>query len=244
MAPNQPVKPYDNPALSKKEEVAQMFDTISGRYDFLNRFLSLGIDKLWRLRLIKMLRQQKPNSVLDIATGTADLAILSARHAKKVVGVDISEGMLAMGREKVEKRALGNIITLQYGDSENLQFADNSFDAITVAFGVRNFENLEKGLTEMCRVLKPGGMVYVLEFSRPRKFPVKQAYLFYFNNVLPRWGKVLSKDSAAYTYLPQSVKAFPDGEDFITILKKCGFVETNFKFLSNGIAALYTATKK
>lgn len=243
MADNHTVKPYDNPEMSKKEEVALMFDTISGRYDFMNRFLSLGIDKLWRLRLLKQLRKQKPDTVLDIATGTADLAILISKHAQKVIGADISEGMLAVGREKVAKRRITNV-TLQYGDSENLPFADNTFDAITVAFGVRNYENLEKGLTDMLRVLKPGGMVYVLEFSRPRKFPVKQAYFFYFNNVLPRWGKVLSKDTSAYSYLPQSVKAFPDGEDFTAILEKCGFTETNFKFLSNGIAALYTATKK
>jgi demethylmenaquinone methyltransferase/2-methoxy-6-polyprenyl-1,4-benzoquinol methylase len=243
MADNHTVKPYDNPNLTKKEEVALMFDTISGRYDFMNRFLSLGIDKLWRRRLIKKLRAQKPERVLDIATGTADLAIMASKHAKQVIGADISEGMMAMGREKIAKKGITNI-TLQYGDSENLPFADNTFDAITVAFGVRNYENLEKGLADMLRVLKPGGMVYVLEFSRPRKFPVKQAYFFYFNNVLPRWGKVLSKDTSAYSYLPESVKAFPDGEDFIAILKKCGYTETKFEFLSNGIAALYTAAKK
>lgn len=244
MANNQHVKPYHNPTLTKKEEVALMFDNISGKYDFLNRFLSLGIDKLWRMRLIKMLRKQNPSSVLDIATGTADLAIMASKHTQKVTGVDISEGMLAQGREKINRRGFTGVVTLEYGDSENLPYADASFDAVTVAFGVRNFENLEKGLTEMHRVLRPGGMVYVLEFSRPRKFPVKQAYFFYFNNVLPRWGKVISKDSAAYTYLPESVKAFPDGEAFTQILEKCGFNETNFRFLSNGIAAIYTGKKK
>lgn len=219
-----------------------MFDNISGRYDFLNRFLSLGIDKLWRRRLIKMLRAHKPKNVLDIATGTADLAILASNYVDNVTGVDISEGMLAKGREKVNKKGI-KTVTLSYGDSENLPFADATFDAITVAFGVRNFENIEKGLNEMYRVLKPGGAVFILEFSRPRRFPIKQAYYFYFNNVLPRWGKLVSKDASAYTYLPESVKAFPDGEDFVALLKKCGFNETNFKFLSNGIVAIYSAIK-
>lgn len=229
--------------MSKKEEVALMFDNISGKYDFLNRFLSLGIDKLWRRRLIKMLRAKKPKNVLDIATGTADLAILASKYTDTVTGVDISEGMLAVGREKINKKGL-KTVTLSYGDSENLPFADNTFDAVTAAFGVRNFENLEKGLTEMYRVLKPGGTVFILEFSRPRQFPFKQAYFFYFNNVLPYWGRIVSKDTSAYTYLPQSVKAFPDGEEFTAVLTKCGFGETNFKFLSNGIAAIYTGVKK
>jgi len=220
-----------------------MFDNISGKYDFLNRFLSLGIDKLWRRKLIKLVRAHKPKNVLDIATGTADLAILASNYVDTVTGVDISEGMLAVGREKINKKGI-KTVTLAYGDSEDLPFADATFDAITVAFGVRNFENTEKGLREMYRVLKPGGGVFILEFSRPRKFPVKQAYFFYFNNVLPRWGKLVSKDTAAYTYLPESVKAFPDGEVFTALLKKCGFNETNFKFLSNGIVAIYTGIKE
>lgn len=243
MADKKPVKPYDTQHLTKKQEVAMMFDNISPKYDFLNHSLSFGIDQLWRKKLIKMLKKQQPATVLDIATGTADLALMEAKVAEQVTGVDISEGMLAVGRTKVAKRGLADKIKLEYGDSENLPYTDNSFDAITASFGVRNFEDLEKGFSEMLRVLKPGGKVYVLEFSQPRRFPVKQLYFFYFTNVLPLWGRLISKDSSAYTYLPESVKAFPDGENLTAVLKKCGFIETKYKFLSFGIAAIYTGEK-
>lgn len=237
------VKPYNQQNLTKKQEVALMFDNIAPRYDFLNRFLSVGIDQLWRKRLLKMLKQQGPKNILDIATGTADLAILESKICNKVVGVDISAGMLAKGQEKIESKGLTNIITLKQADSEQLPFTDSSFDAVTVAFGVRNFENLEKGLAEMYRVLTTKGKVYVLEFSKPKRFPMKNLYFFYFNNILPRWGKLVSKDSSAYSYLPESVKAFPDGEHFAAILTKCGFSEIKFTPLSNGIATIYVATK-
>ncbi|MEY5046826.1 MAG: hypothetical protein RLZZ175_185 [Bacteroidota bacterium] len=238
------VLPYKDLELSKKEQVAKMFDNISHKYDFLNHFLSAGIDILWRKKAIKLLKPYNPKFILDIATGTGDFAIESlALNPDKVIGVDISEGMLSFGREKLTKLGLNDKIELRSGDSENLPFEDNNFDAIIVSFGVRNFENLEKGLKNMYRVLKPGGVLVVLEFSKPRKFPMKQLYNFYFSNILPIIGKIFSKDNTAYTYLPESVEAFPDGDNFIEILKKCQFTDTKCKPLTFGISSIYMGCK-
>lgn len=221
-----------------------MFDNISHRYDFLNHFLSMGIDKLWRKKVVKMIRKQGPEKILDIATGTADLAIaMASSGAKKIQGIDISEGMLSIGRKKIEDKNLQNLITLQWGDSEDIPFPDAQFDAVTVAFGVRNFEHPLKGLQEINRVLKPGGMIYVLEFSQPQKFPIRQLYFFYFRHILPVWGKMVSKDPAAYTYLPESVKAFPYGQAFLQLLAEAGFKQTSDRPLSFGIASIYTGIK-
>lgn len=238
------VVPYKNQPSGKKEQVAQMFDNISKRYDFLNHFLSLGIDIYWRKRAIRLLKPEKPKMILDIATGTADFAIEAlALNPEKVIGVDISAGMLEIGRKKLQRKKLDDRIELQMGDSERLLFEDNIFDAVIVAFGVRNFENLEKGLEDMYRVLKPGGMVVIVEFSKPTKFPFKQVYNLYFQSVLPKIGKVISKDNAAYTYLPASVQAFPDGRAFENVLQKVGFNQTTCTSLTFGICAIYTGKK-
>jgi demethylmenaquinone methyltransferase / 2-methoxy-6-polyprenyl-1,4-benzoquinol methylase len=238
------VVPYKNEKTGKKEQVAKMFDNISHRYDFLNHFLSMGIDKAWRKTAVKLLSSSKPKTILDVATGTGDFALQAlSLNPDKIIGIDISDGMLEVGRKKIKARNLDNKVELMLGDSENLPFNDNKFDAVTVAFGVRNFENLEKGLAEIFRVLQPGGKLVVLEFSRPRSFPFKQVYNFYFKMVLPRIGKMVSKDDAAYTYLPQSVEAFPDGQDFIKILKVIGFKNTQCKALTFGISSIYIGTK-
>jgi demethylmenaquinone methyltransferase / 2-methoxy-6-polyprenyl-1,4-benzoquinol methylase len=238
------VVPYKEKQTGKKEQVAEMFNNISHRYDFLNHFLSLGIDILWRKKAIRMLKADKPKLILDIATGTADFAIEAlALKPEKVIGVDISEGMLAHGREKLKKKKLDHLIELQLGDSEKLLFDDNTFDAVIVSFGVRNFENLEKGLTDMYRVLKPGGKAVVVEFSRPRKFPFKQLYNFYFKAILPKIGRLISKDQAAYTYLPESVEAFPDGQRFLDILQKIGYTNSQCKPLTFGISSIYIGQK-
>lgn len=238
------VVPYKQDSASKKDQVAKMFDNISGNYDFLNHFLSLGIDIAWRRKAIKLLNDLHPKVILDVATGTGDFAIEALKlMPEKVIGVDISEGMLDVGRVKMRERKLDDTIELRYGDSENLPFEENKFDAIIVAFGVRNFENLEKGLAEMLRVVRPGGKVVVLEFSMPRKFPFKQLYNFYFNFVLPKIGRWVSRDSSAYTYLPESVQAFPDGEGFIKILNRLGYKNTECKPLTFGISSLYIGTK-
>jgi demethylmenaquinone methyltransferase/2-methoxy-6-polyprenyl-1,4-benzoquinol methylase len=238
------VVPYKGQTNSKKEQVATMFNNISYRYDFLNHFLSLGIDKLWRKKAISIIKPLKPKQILDVATGTGDFAIQALTiHPDKITGVDISTGMLAMGRAKLKKLNLNQKIELLEGDSENLPFEENKFDAVTVAFGVRNFENLENGLLEIFRVLKPGGMVVILEFSRPMTFPFKQLFNFYFKSVLPKIGRIISKDSAAYTYLPESVEAFPDGKDFVEILTKIGFKDTACKSLTFGISSIYTGRK-
>ena len=219
-----------------------MFDQISHRYDFLNHFLSLGIDKLWRRKAVKILRSFNPDTVLDVATGTADFAIAALDSgAKEIVGIDISEGMLNVGREKVKK--YNGRIRLERGDSEHIQFNDQTFDAIIVAFGVRNFEHLQKGLNEMRRVLKPGGHLIVLEFSKPSAFPVKQVYNFYFKYILPFWGNMLSKHKTAYSYLPESVMAFPEGEQFVAELKKAGYSSAENRPLSFGISSIYIAEK-
>jgi len=237
------VTPYGNSA-SKKEQVATMFNNIAYRYDFLNSLLSLGIHKGWRRKAIRLLKPYNPKHILDIATGTADFAIAAMKlDPHKVIGIDISEGMLSFGREKIKKKLLSDKIELMLGDSEKLPFEDNSFDAITVGFGVRNFENLEKGLSEMLRVLRPGGGVAILEFSKPRKFPIKQLYKFYFLKVTPFIGKIFSKDNSAYKYLPESVNAFPDGESFLAIMNKLGYKDTKQHPLSLGIATIYTGKK-
>ncbi|MCG8474025.1 MAG: bifunctional demethylmenaquinone methyltransferase/2-methoxy-6-polyprenyl-1,4-benzoquinol methylase UbiE [Cytophagales bacterium] len=238
------VVPYKDQKEGKKTQVAQMFNNISKKYDFLNRLLSMGIDIYWRKQAVKILKAAKPKLVLDIATGTGDFAI-EALNAKpqKVIGVDISEGMLAVGKEKVRKKGLEDRIEMQLGDSEKLLFEDNKFDAVIVAFGVRNFENLSKGLSDMRRVLKPGGQVIVVEFSQPEVFPFRQIYNFYFSHILPRIGNLVSKDDAAYTYLPESVKAFPYGEQFLAELRNVGFKETRCKKLTFGICSIYVGTK-
>jgi demethylmenaquinone methyltransferase/2-methoxy-6-polyprenyl-1,4-benzoquinol methylase len=240
------VVPYKDDTAGKKSQVAHMFNSIAGKYDFLNHFLSAGTDIYWRRKAVNELKQLRPARILDIATGTADFAIETLRTAApdaKVTGVDISEGMLDVGRRKLEAKGLSNRIQLELGDSENLPFADNEFDAVTASFGVRNFENLEKGLTEMRRVLRPGGKLVVLEFSKPTAFPLKQAYNFYFRQILPVFGKLISKDNSAYTYLPESVQAFPDGPDFLAILRKVGFTSPAWQPLTFGISSIYTAQK-
>jgi demethylmenaquinone methyltransferase/2-methoxy-6-polyprenyl-1,4-benzoquinol methylase len=225
--------------------VAEMFDNISPKYDLLNRVLSGGIDIYWRKRAISLLKKQKPQLILDIATGTGDLAIEAVRqlNPEKVIGVDISKGMLQFGIEKMKKLGLDKKIELRMGDSEKLLFDDNTFDAVIVSFGVRNFENLLKGLTDMHRVTKEGGTCVVVEFSNPRKFPFKQLYTFYSNTILPFIGKLVSKDNAAYSYLPESVKAFPDGEEFLSIFNKAGFKETICIPLTFGICSVYVGKK-
>ena len=230
---------------SKKEQVESMFNSIAPRYDFLNHFLSMGIDHLWRKKTIKQLKSLNPKTILDVASGTGDLAICALKNLnpEKITGIDISEQMLEFGRKKLIERKLNDRITLIQADSENIPFEDNSFNAITVGFGVRNYENLEKGLIEMRRVLTPGGMVAILEFSKPRNFPIKQIYNFYFKYILPFIGKIVSKDNRAYTYLPESVSKFPDREEFIKVLKSCGYQNSRYISLSFGIASIYIAEK-
>ncbi len=241
---SQIVTPYKDQSTSKKEQVATMFDNIAPKYDFLNQLLSMGIHKGWRKKAIRLLEPLKPKQILDIATGTADFAIEAMKlNPDKVTGVDISVGMLKLGQEKIEKLGLQGKIELKPGDSENLPFADNSFDAITVGFGVRNFENLEKGVADIYRVLRSNGMISILEFSKPQNFPVKQVYYFYFRYVTPFIGKLFSKDNSAYTYLPESVNAFPAGEEFLNVLRKAGFKETKAIPLTFGIASIYIAKK-
>jgi demethylmenaquinone methyltransferase/2-methoxy-6-polyprenyl-1,4-benzoquinol methylase len=239
------VVPYKDKEGGKKEQVADMFNNISKKYDLLNHVLSLGIDIVWRKKAVRLLKDDQPKLILDIATGTGDFAIEAlALNPDKVIGVDISEGMLAEGRKKLTKRKLDDRIELQLGDSEKLLFEENKFDAVIVSFGVRNFENLEKGLADMYRVLKPGGKTVIVEFSKPKKFPMKQAYNFYFNYILPKIGKVVSKDNAAYTYLPESVQVFPDGKAFMEILEKVGFKNTRCKELTFGISSIYVGEKQ
>lgn len=221
-----------------------MFNNIAGNYDFLNHFLSMGIDKGWRKKAIAAIAEVKPKNILDVATGTADLAIAAtATNPDLITGVDIAVQMLDEGRKKITAKNLANIITLETGDSEALRFADNSFDAVMCAYGVRNFEHLEAGLSEMCRVMRPGGKLAILEFSQPTHFPVKNFYNFYFRNILPLMGKLVSKHNRAYTYLPESVKAFPQGKELCSILERCGFKQANARPLTFGITTLYTAYK-
>jgi demethylmenaquinone methyltransferase / 2-methoxy-6-polyprenyl-1,4-benzoquinol methylase len=244
MSSHSHVTPYGD-SNSKKGQVISMFDKIAPYYDGLNRFLSLGIDVWWRKKAIQKLVDSQPKNILDIATGTADLAIEAAKKLKptKIVGLDISANMLAIGDKKIEKAGLTDIISLETGDSEALRFESNTFDAVTAAYGVRNFENLEKGMTEMYRVLKPGGTLMVLEFSKPRVFPLKQGFNLYFKYILPVIGRIQSKDPKAYTYLYESVQAFPDYEKFTGILQKIGYTSTSFNPLSGGICTIYLAKK-
>jgi demethylmenaquinone methyltransferase / 2-methoxy-6-polyprenyl-1,4-benzoquinol methylase len=238
------VVPYKEENLSKKEQVARMFDNISHRYDFLNHFLSLGIDKGWRKRAIRILAPSKPKLMLDVATGTGDFAIQALKlNPERIIGVDISEGMLEVGRKKMVAKGVSTIIEMVQADSENLPFEENKFDAVTVAFGVRNFEHLSKGLREIFRVMKPGALVVILEFSRPRRFPFKQVYNFYFKTILPKLGSWISRDKSAYSYLPESVEAFPDGDAFMAILKEVGFKNVSCELLTFGISSIYIAQK-
>lgn len=240
------VVPFKNSAKSKKEQVASMFDQIAFRYDFLNRFLSGGIDVLWRKRAIRELKPLGVKTMLDVATGTGDMALMSYKSLKPdhITGIDISEGMLEIGRRKVAKQLLNNHIQLINGDSEAIKAGNDSFDAITVAFGVRNFENLERGLAEMLRVLRPGGKLVILEFSKPKKVVFSGLYNMYMNVIAPQAGKWLSKNKDAYKYLHSSVKAFPEGETFLHILQEVGFIETSLKSLSLGICTIYCGTKR
>jgi len=242
---SQNVTPYKDSGLGKKEQVAQMFDTISGNYDGLNRVISFGIDIKWRKKVLKLVAEKNPQAILDIATGTGDLAILMAQtRATEIIGADISEGMMEVGRKKVAEKGLDSRIKLVYGDSENLPFEDNYFDAITVAFGVRNFETLEKGLTEILRVLKPHGIFVILETSVPTKFPYKQGYNFYSKYLLPLIGRMFSKDRSAYAYLSESASVFPHGEALNNILRKIGFIEVKNMPQTFGVATIYSASKQ
>lgn len=237
------ITPYNTEA-SKKEQVAAMFDNIAGKYDFLNHFFSVGIDKKWRKKAIKELALDAPKSILDVATGTGDFAFEAMRlNPTELVGIDISDGMLNVGREKIKKRNLTEKMEFINADSEDLPFDDNHFDAVTVSFGVRNFQNLLKGLKEINRVLKPDGKAVILEFSKPRRFPLKQAYFLYFKFIMPVVGKLVSKDKSAYAYLPQSVMAFPEGKDFETIMAKAGFKTVKTQPVTGGIASIYTGRK-
>ncbi len=239
------IKPYKDSDLGKKEQVAKMFDNISENYDGLNRVISLGIDIKWRKKVIKIIGKNNPKQLLDIATGTGDLAIMmAALHPDKIIGLDISEGMLAVGKEKIDAANLSEKIEMMVGDSEEMPFKDNTFDAITVSFGVRNFANLDKGLKEILRVLKPNGTFVILETSNPTKFPFKQGYQFYTNLILPIIGKLFSKDKVAYSYLSESANSFPFGEAFNNILKKNGFINTTYTPVTFGVATIYTASKK
>jgi len=223
-----------------------MFNNISHSYDFLNHFFSLGIDVLWRKKAIRILKKENPHRILDVATGTGDFALEAVRMKMQdvqITGVDISAGMIEVGKKKVAKKKLEHAITLQIADSENLPFDTGHFDAFTVAFGVRNFQNLRKGMSEMLRVLKPGGMGVIIEFSRPRRFPIKQLFTFYFKYVMPTIGKLVSKDARAYTYLPESVDAFPSGNDFLKVMTELGYQEVKCIPLSGGIASIYIGKK-
>lgn len=238
------VTPYRDSKLNKKKQVEQMFDNISSNYDHLNRVISFGTDVKWRKKVIGLVASAKPKSILDIATGTGDLAIQMAPiKADKIVGLDLSEGMLNVGRKKIKSKNLSDKIEMIQGDSEALPFENDSFDAITVAFGVRNFENLEKGLSEIYRILQPGGIFVVLETSVPSKTPFKQGYKLYSGTILPLIGKIFSKDKEAYSYLSKSAASFPHGENFNNILRKIGFTKVENKPQTFGVATIYTASK-
>lgn len=237
------VKPYDKEG-SKKEQVAKMFNTIAPRYDLLNRLLSFGIDRIWRKKLVKAVRAQKPSNIVDLATGTGDVAMaLTKIQDVPITGLDIAKDMLALAKRKSRNHNLQDRIEWIHGDGEHLPFDDNSYDSATIAFGIRNYENLEKGLEEMLRILTPAGQVYILEFSKPSGGLFKQLFRFYFKFILPGIGRLISRDPSAYTYLPESVDAFPDGEDFLTIMRSAGFTSTTAKPLTFGVATLYNGQK-
>ena len=236
--------PYQNSDLSKKGQVEKMFNNISKEYDILNRVISFGIDVSWRKKIVKILKSKNPSTILDVATGTGDLAIAMAKtNANKIIGLDISKGMLDVGIEKIKKKNLNNTIDMVIGDSENLKYEDNFFDAVTVSFGVRNFESLDSGLSEIFRVLKPNGSLVILETSNPTKFPFKQFYRFYSKFILPTIGKIFSKDKVAYNYLSESSAEFPYGEKFNNILKKIGFINVADFPQTFGVATIYVASK-
>jgi len=239
------IVPFKSSTESKKKQVEKMFDNIAFRYDFLNHFLSAGIDSGWRKKAIQQLRKQNPESILDVATGTGDMAILACKlpGVKKIIGIDISDGMLEMGKKKIENLGLQNRIELLNGDSEAIIFENNSFDAVTVAFGVRNFQNLEIGLNEIKRVLKPGGKLIILEFTKPKLPVIKNFYNFYLNVITPWIGKLVSKNKTAYRYLNDSVQKFPEGKDFVEILNKLGYKNASCKTLSLGISSIYSGEK-
>lgn len=239
------IVPDNTSDLDKKQQVAGMFDNIAKRYDFLNRLLSGGIDVSWRKKAIAQLKELKPKIVLDVATGTADVALMTWKALKpeKIIGIDISDGMLALGRKKIEKQNLQNVIELFNGDSETINYPDNSFDAVTVAFGVRNFQNLEKGLREMLRVLKPGGKLVVLEFSKPRQTGFKGLYNFYMKSIAPTAGNLFANNKDAYQYLSDSVQAFPEREQFTEVMQQTGYNNIYFKPLTMGICCIYCGSK-
>ena len=238
------IKPYKDSDLGKKEQIAQMFDNISGNYDNLNRVISFGIDKSWRKKVLKIVADKNPQTILDIATGTGDLAILmSSTSASKIIGLDISEGMLDVGKQKIAAQKLSNKIEMVLGDSEKMPYGDDTFDAITVAFGIRNFENLDKGLSEIYRVLKPNGVFVILETSNPTQFPFKQGYYFYTNFILPIIGKLFSKDNSAYNYLAESANVFPFGKELCNILQKNAFASVQAYPQTFGVATIYKASK-
>ena len=243
--PHDNIKPFSEEG-AKKAQVSEMFDRIAPRYDFMNRFLSLGIDKAWRKKAIRYFKKDRPALLLDVATGTGDMALLAARmlHPQKIIGIDISEKMLQIGREKAAKLRHQTSIELHSGDGETINFPNNTFDGVMVAFGVRNFENLEKGLQEILRVMKPGAQLVVLEFSKPRVPGVKQLYNLYMGVIAPQMAKWFHQNKQAYQYLNESAKAFPDRQRFITILNKCGFSNTYYQSLSLGICCIYSARKK
>lgn len=238
------IKPYSKDG-HKAEQVEKMFDSIAPTYDLLNHFLSLGIDKHWRKAAINSLKKHKPAEILDVATGTGDFAILSSKMLApdRLTGIDISEGMLDVGRRKVEKSKLGHIVSFQKEDCLDLSFADNSFDAVTVAYGIRNFEDLERGLSEMLRVLRPGGRLAIIELTSPQKFPMKQLFKLYSRVLMPAIGKIISKDGNAYSYLPATMEAFPQGEVMKVILDKVGYKDVCFRRFTFGLSTLYTASK-
>jgi demethylmenaquinone methyltransferase/2-methoxy-6-polyprenyl-1,4-benzoquinol methylase len=239
------VMPFRQSELDKKDQVAQMFNSIAFRYDFLNRFLSAGIDKGWRKKAINQLKDLNPKLILDVATGTGDVAIMTYHqlHPEKIIGIDISEGMLEFGNKKLANLQLNKVIELQKGDSETIQFEGNHFDAVTVAFGVRNFQHLEKGLAEMQRVLKTGGKLVVLEFSKPTFAPVRAFYKFYMNVIGPSISKLFGSNKAAYQYLNDSVQAFPEGQTFLNLMNEAGFTQTYLIKLSLGICTIYCGSK-